>query len=88
MSLLELAGLVGDAVLGGVLLGLPRVCSSGWEHARRPSESKLMRWTERLGPSPVGIHFQLTGEVAPRPLAPTCATRTWDQEHLLKLKWA
>ena len=46
-------GLVGGAVLGGVLLGLPRVCSS-WPEARAMAKGRL-RWTERLGPSPVGF---------------------------------
>ena len=41
-------GLVGGAVLGGVLLGLPRVCSS-WPEARAMAKGRL-RWTERLGP--------------------------------------
>ena len=41
-------GLVGGAVLGGVLLGLPRVCSS-WPEGRAMAEGRL-RWTERLGP--------------------------------------
>ena len=50
---LVLVGLVGGAVLGGVLLGLPRVCSS-WPEARAMAKGRL-RWTERLGPSPVGF---------------------------------
>ena len=52
---LDSLGLVGGAVLGGVLLGLPRVCSS-WPEARAMAKGRL-RWTERLGPSPVGILF-------------------------------
>ena len=67
-------GLVGGAVLGGVLLGLPRVCSS-WPEARAMAEGRL-RWTERLGPSPVGILNQTNiVRSAPRPPAPECAAQ-------------
>ena len=79
-------GLVGGAVLGGVLLGLPRVCSS-WPEARAMAKGRL-RWTERLGPSPVGIHIPTNRRSCPKAAtAPACAAQTClKPERLLKLK--
>ena len=61
-------GLVGGAVLGGVLLGLPRVCSS-WPEARAMAKGRL-RWPERLGPSPVGFLFPTYRRSCPKAARP------------------
>ena len=82
---LVLVGLVGGAVLGGVLLGLPRVCSS-WPEARAMAKGRL-RWTERLGPSPVGILDPTLCKVPHGRYRPRMrGTDMVERERLLKLK--
>ena len=87
LSLLELAGLVGDAVLGGVLLGLPRVCSSGWEHARGPSEPDCAgqsAWDHHL----LDFISNLQAKSPQGRSPPHAQHEHGTRNNLLKLKWA
>ena len=93
MGSLNLKGLkskleVGDAVLGGVrLLGLPRVGSSGWEHAFRPSEPDCAgqsAWDHHL----LELISNLQAK-SPQGRSPPHAQHEHGTRNvLLKLKWA
>ena len=77
----------GDVLLGGELLGLPRVCSSGWEHARRPSEPDCAgqsAWDHHL----LDFISNLQAKSPQGRSPPHAQHEHGTRNNLLKLKWA